>query len=187
MSNKLKQWVQTFSPGVWQITGEVPEHYQPRFSLAQKKELSQGPQFILKRFVDNKWKPSFETASAHSSLIKKLTKANHKKLEALMAKNPEWIDDFEAYDSPISNLLNVGFALERKSDLKKLKAEINSAIADNLKSGMTSDAILKAIAASSFSDHCGEVPQSATLQFENTNFEIRRKNLIYRKMNVLNF
>jgi hypothetical protein len=56
-----------------------------------------------------------------------------------------------------------------------------------LEEGVTCDQILRAISKTPYAEFCGEAPQSATLQFVNCGHEIRRRELIYRRMVGLDF
>lgn len=69
-------WERTSSKGFWRIERAVPAHYQPRYSLSERKELCEGTIFLLKRIVNDKWKPSFETTAAAESYVKPLNKAD---------------------------------------------------------------------------------------------------------------
>jgi hypothetical protein len=186
MSIKAGDWVRSYHAGIWRVLQEIPDHYEPRISLRDAKELYEGPLFVVKRLVNDKWKTAFEIETAHGSLVRPLNKADTKKLDAYQLNNPDAMSGFDAFERPLMELLNIGFALGRKSEIPKLQKEVAAAIGD-ISIGVTSDAILQAIASSSFADCCGESPQSATLQFVNKNYEIRRRELIYREMNVLKF
>ena len=180
-------WVRTGTAGIWRVDRIIPEHFQTRYSLDDPKELFDGPLVIVKRLVDSRWKRSFEIEAVHHSLLRRLNKADSKKLQTFCSKNAELLELFEDFDRPLLNILNIGFSLDRKSDNKKLKKEILDSISEKLAKGITSEQILKAIASSSFSDACGEIPSSATLQFVNQNIEIRRRQLIFREMKLLDF
>ena len=125
--------------------------------------------------------------AAHAAFIRPLNKADTKKLETFISRNDGILDEFNLYERPLKCILNIGFALQRKSDLKKLRGEVATAIGDDLVKGVSAPAIAKAIASTSFAALCNESPQAGTLQFVNINYEIRRRELIYRKMNALNF
>ncbi len=104
-----------------------------------------------------------------------------------MSENADVVVEFEAYDHPLDSILNIGFALKRKSDLAKLQHAVAHELGEELEEGITCDQILRAIAKTPYAEFCGEVPQSATLQFVNFGHEIRRRELIYRKMVGLDF
>ena len=186
MNFKTGDWVRSYSAGIWRVEREFPTHFEPRYSLKGKKQLCDGSIFILKRIVNNKWKPAFDIEAVDGSLIRALNKADNKKPDAFLSANPEIVAQFEEFKKSLQSLLNLGFALERKSDLPKLKKEVTAKLGD-LSAGVTSDEIIKAIAATSFAETFGDIPKSATLQFVNVDFEIRRRNLIYREMNTLKF
>ncbi|ELP35337.1 hypothetical protein RBSWK_00737 [Rhodopirellula baltica SWK14] len=158
-----------------------------RTSPDQPKELYDGPLFIVKRLVNNKWKRAFEMEAAHAAFIKPLNKADTKKLETFISQNDGIPDEFAFFERPLQCILNIGFGLKRKSDLKKLRDEVAATLGDDLSKGVSAPAIAKAISSTSFAALCNESPQSGTLQFINFNYEIRRRELIYREMNALNF
>jgi hypothetical protein len=187
MSVKKNDWVRSYSAGVWRVSAEVPAHFEPRASLHEPKELYDGPLFILKRIVNNKWKKAFAMETAHAAFVKSLNKADTKKLETFLSQNADVVAEFEAYDHPLDSILNIGFALKRKSDLAKLRRAVAQELGEELEKGITCDQILQAIAKTPYAEFCGEAPQSATLQFVNCGHEIRRRELIYRKMVGLDF
>tara|TARA_R110002111_G_scaffold78222_1_gene124046 strand:- start:186 stop:749 length:564 start_codon:yes stop_codon:yes gene_type:complete len=187
MSIKKNDWVRSYSAGVWRVLSEVPPHYEMRTSPEDPKELYDGPLFIVKRIVNNKWKRAFETETAHAAFIKPLNKADTKRLETFISKNDGILGEFASFERPLQCILNVGFALKRKSDLKKLRDEVVAALGGDLAKGVSAPAITKAIASTSYAALCNESPQSARLQFVNFNYEIRRRELIYREMNALSF
>lgn len=186
MSIKANDWVRSYSAGIWRVVREVPDHYEPRCSPHERKQLFDGPLFMVKRLVNNKWKLALEIESVHGSFVRPLNQADTKKLNIYLSDRAETLDAFNAFDRPLQYLLNIGFALKRKADIPKLRKEMAGAIGD-ISAGVTSEAIMKAIGSTSFADTCGEFPQSATLQFVNTNYEIRRRELIFREMTALNF
>jgi hypothetical protein len=187
MAIKTNDWVRSYSAGVWRVLSEVPPHYEMRTSPDEPKELYDGPLFIVKRIVNNKWRPAFEIEAAHAAFIKPLNKADTKKLEAFISQNDSVLDEFTSYERPLKCILNIGFALKRKSDLKKLRDEVAAILGEDLSKGVSAPAIAKAISSTSYSALCNESPQSGTLQFVNFNYEIRRRELIFREMNALNF
>ncbi|HEY1066647.1 MAG TPA: hypothetical protein VGE52_11075 [Pirellulales bacterium] len=186
MDAAIGDWVRSYHAGVWQVLRAVPEHFEPRFSLHDVKQLYEGPLFILKRLVNDKWKPAFEIESVHGSLLRRLTKADAKRLDAFIGANGPVLEAFSTFERPLRGLLNVGFALKRKSDVSKLRKEVAAALGE-LSAGVTADDVLKAIASTTFADCCGESPRSATLQFVNYNCEIRDRELIYREIVELKF
>ena len=187
MNIKKNDWVRSYSAGVWRVSAEVPTHFEPRASLKEPKELYDGPLFILKRLVNNKWKKAFAVETAHADFVKPLNKADTKKLETFALQNADVLVEFEAYDHPLDSILNIGFALKRKSDLTKLKIAVAQELREGLEKGITCDQILRAIAKTPYAEFCGESPQSATLQFVNCGHEVRRRELIYRKIVGLDF
>jgi hypothetical protein len=187
MSVKKNDWVRSYSAGVWRVCSEVPSHFEPRSSLKDPKELYDGTLYILKRLVNNKWKKALAVETAHSDFIKPLNKADTKKLEFFISHNADILAEFEAYDHSQDSILNIGFALKRKTDLTKLRIAVAQELGEELKNGVTCDKILGAIAKTPYAEFCGEAPQSATLQFVNIGHEIRRRELIYRKMVGLDF
>jgi hypothetical protein len=187
MSVKKNDWVRSYSAGVWRVSSEVPSHFEPRASLKDPKELYDGPLFILKRLVNNKWTKAFAVETAHADFVKQLNKADTKKLESFISQNADILADFETYDQPLDSILNIGFALKRKTDLTKLRNAVAQELGEELENGVTCDKILGAIAKTPYAEFCGEAPQSATLQFVNFGHEIRRRELIYRKMVGLDF
>ncbi|MBB3210696.1 hypothetical protein FHS27_006544 [Rhodopirellula rubra] len=187
MAIKKNDWVRSYSAGVWRVLSEVPAHYEMRTSPDEPKELYDGPLYIVKRIVNNKWKRAFEMEAAHAAFVKPLNKADTKKLEAFITQNNGILDAFDSFGRQLQCILNIGFALKRKSDLKKLREEVATALDGNLAKGVSAPAIAKAIASTSCAALCNTYPQSATLQFVNFNYEIRRRELIYREMNALDF
>ena len=187
MSVKKTDWVRSYSAGVWRVSSEVPSHFEPRASLKDPKDLYDGPLFVLKRLVNNKWKKAFAVETAHADFVKPLNKADTKKLESFVSQNADILAEFETYDHPLDSILNIGFALKRKTDLTKLRNAVAQELGEELENGVTCDEILGAIAKTPYAEYCGEAPQSATLQFVNFSYEIRTRELIYRKMVGLDF
>lgn len=162
----------------------MPEHYEPCYSLSDQKQLYQGTLFLLKRLLNEKWKPAFETTAAHESMVKPLNKADFKKLRKCLADNDTILAEFDSTTSTVDAILNLGFALPRRSDYAIFKREFEAAFSDPLAKGVTSDSILKVIAASNFASCFGERPRDATLQFVSKDHEVRRRSLIYRQLKV---
>ena len=156
-------------------------------SFVLNKELADRQLFLLKRLVNEKWKPAFAADSAEASFVKPLTKADAGKLERFVDDNPDIVTQFKSFTQPIDLILNLGFSLARRSDFRQFKAEFEEAFAEALRGGTTSDAILEVIARSSYATCLGEMPQSATLQFTCQDREVKRRHFIYRQLNVHNF
>lgn len=180
-------WVRTTSPGVWQVVREVPAHYAPRYSLEDPKQLQPETRFIVKRLVDGKWKPAFALEAVSESLLKPLTKTDQTKLARFFAENDELQQQHTTFTAPLSSLLNLPFALPRRTDFTPFKREFTKRFAEPLSAGLTNDAILQLIQQSSFAPHYNTLPRSTTLQFACDDFEIKRKELVYRQLQIHNF
>lgn len=187
MTAQSGDWVRTSSTGVWRIERAVPAHYEPRYSLSGRKELCEGTVFLLKRIVSDKWKPAFETTAAHESFVQPLNRVDSRKLQKLLDGNEAILADFESFACPVDAILNLGFALPRRPDFKDFKRDFEAAFSEPLTKGMGSDAILKIIAKSNFASYLGDIPRDATLQFICKDYEVRRRNLIYRELRVHHF
>jgi hypothetical protein len=187
MAIQVGDWVRSYSKGIWQVTRVVPEHYEIRYSLSEPLQLDDRPHFLLKRLVNEKWKPAFAAESAEASFVKPLTKADAGKLERFLKDNAGVVTQFESFRQPLDWILNLGFSLAKRSDFRRFKAEFQEAFAEPLRGGMSSDAVLKVIAQSSYADRLGEMPQSATLQFVCQDHEVKRRHVIFRQLNIHNF
>jgi hypothetical protein len=187
MTVHIGDWVRVDSKGIWRIERAVSAHYEPRYSLSDRKALYAGTLFLLKRMLNDKWKPSFETTATHESLVKPLNKADSRKLQKFLDGNDVVVAEFYSFARPVDALLNLGFALPRRADFRKFKREFEAIFSGPLAEGVTSDAILKAIAQSDFASHLGDTPRDATLQFICKDHEVKRRNLIYRELKVQNF
>lgn len=184
---KSGDWVRGYSAGIWQIVRPVPAHFQPRYSLEKSPELYAGPAFMLKRLVNDKWKPAFASEVCHGSLLRKLSKADQKKLDTLLAAEPVLATQLTAFTKPISLIWNLGFALPRKADFAKFQKHFQSQLRAIADMGLTDDRILTVIHDSPFAAGLNESPRSAGLQFACLDYEVRDKQLIYRSFEVLNF
>lgn len=187
MTVQKGDWVKIGVKGIWRVERAVPDHYEPRYRLADRKQLFPGRLFVVKRLLSEKWKPAFEATVAEESLVKPLGKSDVRKLESYVAANAETLLDFKSFVRPVDAVLNLSFGLPRRSDYKAFKNEFVAALLATLEEGMTSDAVLKAIAASSFAPYFGEIPSDATLQLICKDHEVRRRNLVYRELMVHNF
>jgi hypothetical protein len=165
----------------------VPEHYEPRYSISAPQQLADRPEFLLKRLVNEKWKPAFAVENAEVSFVKPLTKADAGKLKRFLGDNADLVERFEAFTQPLDLILNLSFSLAKRSDFRRFKAEFEEAFAEPLRGGMMSDGILKVIAQSSYAACFCKMPQSATLQFVCQDHEVKRRHFIYRQLNVQNF
>ena len=187
MSFEVGEWVRTVSKGIWRIEQKMPAHYAPRFSLSERKKLQEGTTYFLKRMVNDKWKSAFEKTAAHESAVKRLTKADSRKLERFLTENGHVLEDFDSFQRPVDAILNLGFTLPRRSDFSKFKREFAAAFSQSLVNGMTNEAILKLISETNYAEGLGGIPQSATLQFISKDHEVKRRHLIYRELNVHSF
>jgi hypothetical protein len=102
MTVRIGDWVRVDSKGVWRIQRVVPAHYEPRYSLSDSKELYAGPLFLLKRIVNDKWKPAFEATAARGSLVKPLNKADSRKLQKFLGENDAVVADFDGFACPVA-------------------------------------------------------------------------------------
>jgi hypothetical protein len=180
-------WVRSYSKGIWQVVRQVPEHYEPRYSQNAPRVLAEGPQYLLKRLVNDKWKPAFAMECAEVSFVKPLNKADTVKLQRYLAHNADVAAHFESFVQPLDSVLNLSFSLPKKSDFRRFKAEFEAAFASNLPDGVTHDDIMKVIAQSSFAAGFAEIPCSATLQFICQDHEVKRRHMIYRQLHVHSF
>ena len=180
-------WVRSYSKGIWQVMREVPQHFAPRYSIAAPLELAPEAIFVLKRLVDDKWKKAFAVETAQGSLLRPLAKADAAKLARFQVENPRIIAEFEAYEKPVDQILNLPFSLAKKSDFRLFKQTMKQTFAEPLQRGVTSDAILKLVAESPYASGYWQNPRSATLQFVCHNLEIARRHFIYREINIQNF
>ena len=119
--------------------------------------------------------------------MKPLNRADSRKLQRFLGENDVVVVEFESFARPVDAILNLGFALPRRSDFKRFKRAFEAVFSVPLAEGLTSDAIVKVITQSDFASHFGERPRDATLQFICKDHEVRRRNLIYRELKVYNF
>lgn len=180
-------WVRSISKGVWQIVRQVPEHYEPRCSLREPRTLKDGPIFLVKRVVNDKWKPALAMESVHAAYLRSLNKADARKLDKLLQDNAKLNADFQAFSQPIHLLLNLSFSLTKRSDYRPFKQYFTDAFAEELARGLSSDAILKLIAEGPYAAGLGQLPRQATLQFVCEDYEVKRRHLIFRQLNVHHF
>lgn len=137
--------------------------------------------------MNDKWKKAFALETAHTSLVRPLTKADAGKLQKFLRDHPDVVAEFNEFQQPVDLILNLGFSLPRKSDFRAFKKELEEAFAEPLSEGMTGDAILKLISQSRFANAFNDIPRSATLQFACKNLEVQRKHFIYRELHIQNF
>ena len=187
MAIGTRDWVRSISKGVWQVVRQVPEYYEPRCSLREPRTLMDGPIFIVKRIVNDKWKPALAMESIHATLLRPLNKADARKLDKLLQDNAKLSADFQAFAKPIQPLLNLSFSLKNKSDYRPFKEYFTGAFVEALARGLSSDAILKLIAKSPYAAGLGQIPRQATLQFVCEDYEVKRRHLIFRQLNVHHF
>ena len=184
---EVGDWVRSCSPGIWQVVREVPEHFEPRYALEAPQKLATDRLFVLKRLVSDKWKPALAMEAAAVSFMRPLNKADASRLTKLLKEDEVLAAAFESFTQPLELILNLGFALPKKSDFRGFKEEFEAAFAGPLQDGLTSDAIIEVIANSKYASHFNDIPRSATLQFACKDLEVKRKHFIYRALQVHNF
>jgi hypothetical protein len=187
MTISVGDWVRSCSPGIWQVVRVVPEHYALRYSLDAPQKLAEEPLLVLKRVVGDKWKKAFAPEVVGASAVRQLSKADSARLNKLLQSDDQLSQDFEKYSQPLDLILNLSFALPKKSDFGGFKKEFEKAFARPLEKGLTSDGIVEVIASSKYASHFNEIPRNATLQFASKDLEVKRKHFIYRTLQVHNF
>lgn len=184
---KVGDWVRTYSPGIWQVTRQVPEHYEPRYSLDAPQKLAEEPLLVLKRVVGDKWKQALAMETASASAVRPLSKADTAKLQKLLKQDSNLAAAFESFTQPLDLVLNLSFSLPKKSDFRAFKTEFEMAFAGPLQQGLTGDEILQVIMQSNYAGNFNDIPRSATLQFACNDLEVRQEHFIYRQLQVHNF
>jgi hypothetical protein len=142
---------------------------------------------MLKRIVGDQWKKALAVEVAGAPTLRPLSKTDTAKLDKLLRNNVDLAAEFENFSQPLDLVLNLSFALPKKSDFPGFKTEFEKAFAQPLENGLTSDAILKVIANSKYAAHFNDIPRNATLQFACQDLEVKRKQFVYRSLQVHNF
>ena len=180
-------WVRATAPGIWRLMREIPEHYEPRYSLETRQTVFEGRLWVLKRLVDNQWKKRFAIEALEESLIKPISQADVRKLELFCEANPDLVAQFDAFNKTLDLILNLSFSLAKKSDFREFKEHFEQAFADVLEPGVSNDTILKIIGEGPYAAAYCQTPRTATLQFVCRDFEIKRRHFVYRQLNVCDF
>jgi hypothetical protein len=180
-------WVESASPGIWQVLSVMMDFYETRFYLQDQKRLSRHPVVFAKRLVDDRWKRAFAVESCSISLVHPLTPELAARLSAFLASNPGILPDFEAFQPQLPGLvISFGFYLPHVPHLDDRRALVTSAF-EGIERGFTNDEILERIAASTLAPYQQAAPTNTTVRFGNRKHELRDKQFVYRGFDVLPF
>ena len=69
--------------------------------------------------------------------MKPLNKADSRKLQKFLGENDVVAADFESFARPVDAILNLGFALPRRSDFKRFKREFEAVFSVPSAEGLT--------------------------------------------------
>lgn len=100
--------------------------------------------------------------------------------------NPKTMKEFEKYHRNIDFILNISFSINNKKN-DFFYATANNLFENKIKSGLTSEEILKIIGESEIKKYMHKTPIDKTLQFASINHEIREREIIFSEFSILDF
>jgi hypothetical protein len=176
-------WVNLFSPGIWQVYRVLPIGYEMRFSLSERRRKSRRVIVFARRLVNADWRRSFKTGSCEQSLVHPLSAADDRRLKRVLRDDPELAAAFECY-APRPQGLIVNLTM-RVPQVARLKFFCDQTLLPQIGAGLSVDEILKLLEESDLASFIGQFPINATLQLGCRDHEVRKGEFIMRDCRVL--
>jgi hypothetical protein len=181
------EWVEAYSPGVWQVLKTLSGFYEIRNSLEEPKRISRRTLIFAKRLVDDTWRKAFRVEVYGADLAHPLTAEQRARLDDYLTSHPDVAAEFEAYQPQVPGLIHsVGFNLPHVPDFEERRALVNS-VFNGIERGFTKDEILERIARSPLAPYVAVAPTNTTVRFGNIAHELRDGDFVFRAFDVQSF
>ena len=180
-------WVESYSPGVWQVVHVLEGFFELRFHPDEPRRVSRRRLVFGKRLVDEKWRKAFKAEMAEAAVVHPLGDDQRARLVEYAGANPETLAEFEAFrpempDHIASLRLNVPQPVEVEG-LRSAVAQAFSGIED----GLTNDEMLERLARSPLAGHLSAGLSNVTVRFLCRRHEIRDGQFVFRAVDVQPF
>jgi hypothetical protein len=177
-------------PGLWRVyrvlIGFKEFEWNPTMPIYKPNQT-----FVFcHRLVNNEWKRSFSHQSCNLSLVQPLAKDEIDRVKTFLSADKKLQKAFEQYQakqSRIDSIANIGFGGLSKEEVKSFPAQCSSMLAGRIQNGMTLLEIMEFLKVSSLDQHRHELPQQVTLQLTCVNHELRGEEFLFREYRTLNF
>ena len=93
----IGDWIEAYSPGIWQVQEMLGGFYEVRFRLEERKRASRRSIVFAKRLVDTRWRKAFTVETCEGGWVRPLTDAKRERLAEYMTAHPEVVAEFEAF------------------------------------------------------------------------------------------
>ncbi|MBI1372006.1 MAG: hypothetical protein GC159_04500 [Phycisphaera sp.] len=180
----IGDWVEAYSPGIWQVIKTLSGFYRLRWSLDKPKRIQKKPIVFVKRLVDDHWRKSFRVESCDVAFVIPLSQEQRNRLDDYLKERPDVAADFKAYHPALPGFrTGLGFNITDMPEFEQRRALVDSVFA-GIEQGMTNDEILERIARSPLARYEQAAPKNTTVFFDNNGHELRDGDFVFRSYDV---
>lgn len=181
------EWVQAYSPGVWQVIGTISGYNRVRQRLDEPKRVEKESVVFAKRLVDDKWRKSFRVESCEAGLIESLDEGQQLRLREYLSAHPDVAQEFAAFRPNLPGFNSgMSFNLPHIPNFDERRALVDGVLV-GIEQGLTKDEILERVATSPLAGFESAAPKNITVILGNKGYELRDGDFVFRSYLVQPF
>jgi hypothetical protein len=180
-------WVESFSPGVWQVVHVLEGFFELRFHPEEPKRVSRRRLVFSKRLVDDKWRKAFKAEMAEAAVVHPLGDDQHVRLVEYTGANPKVLAEFEAFRPEMpDHIASLRLNVPQPAEIDGLRSAVGRALA-GIEDGLTNDEVLDRLARSPLAGHLSAGLSNVTVRFLCRRHEVRDGQFVFRAVDVQPF
>ena len=181
---QVGDWVQSYSPGIWQVVRVLAGFWELRYHLRDRKRRSRRTVVFVKRIVDARWQKAFMAESCDIAHVRRLADPHREQLRNLLASDPGMLTEFDAYPlADLDFLMALTLKLPESQALEQFESSVLCAF-DDIRCGLTNDEVLERLESSGVSSYVSHVGGNAMIRFVCENHELRDDQFVFRSVGL---
>lgn len=184
---RVGDWVESYSPGVWQVVCILDDFIELRFRPEAPNRRSRRRLVFCKRFVDERWKKAFKAEVAEAALVHPLSEDQRTQLDNYIAEYPRTLGEFEGFCPEMpDHIFSLRLNLPQPVDVEKINQSVMNTFT-GIESGFTNEEVLDRLGSSHLGGYLSEGISNLTIRFLCRRHEIRDGQFVFRAVDVQPF
>jgi hypothetical protein len=180
-------WVESYSPGVWQVVRVLQDFFELRFHPDEPKRVSRRRLVLSKRLVDDKWRKAFKAEMAEAAVVHPLGDDQRARLAEYAKASPETLAEFEAFHPEMpDHIASLRLNVPQPVEVEGLRSAVTQ-VFTGIEEGLTNDEVLDRLTRSPLAGHLSDGLSNVTVRFLCRQHEVRDGQFVFRAVDVQPF
>lgn len=180
-------WVESYSPGVWQVIHVLEGFLELRFHPDEPKRVSRRRLVFSKRLVDDKWRKAFTAEMAEAAVVHPLGDGERSRLAEYANANLETLAAFEALQPEMpDHITSLRLNVPQPVEVEGFRRAVTQAFT-GIEQGLTNDEVLDRLARSPLVAYLSAGLSNVTIRFLCRQHEVRDGQFVFRAVDVQPF